>query len=155
MLYDPAYSEKGALLAAVRKPRPDNPLDFQVPFLYRHINDKGSCITVWLVQINNTRDVVSCRIILLPDLQAAAPRRTEGTRNTSDASALSASCSRPQAPLIIRNPHALPMYRDETQQGGGGRKRKVRPWHLAPCLLASCRLNQLCTQRSLCILQQP
>ena len=30
-----------------------------------------------------------------------------------------------QAPLIIKNPHALPMYRDESQQGGGGRKRKV------------------------------
>lgn len=30
-----------------------------------------------------------------------------------------------EAPLIIKNPHALPMYRDESQQGGGGRKRKA------------------------------
>lgn len=30
-----------------------------------------------------------------------------------------------QAPLIIKNPHALPMYREEGQPTGGGRKRKV------------------------------
>jgi hypothetical protein len=51
---------------------------------------------------------------------------------TIAARALDMWASAAQAPIIIKNPHALPMYREEGQPTGGGRKRKVC---LCDCLL--------------------